>query len=1505
MIRELLRRRGVPSAQQPTGIPRRVPGSRIPLSPLQEGMWFLDRLDPGSSAYVMANHAWLYGTLDPVALQSSINAVVARHEALRTTFVADDGRPEQSVLAVDDPLARVEVSLVDLAGQATAGVDPEASALALARTMGETGFDLERAPLLRVSLARLGADKHLLSLAVHHIIADERSVSIVLNEILTGYQHIVGGGPAVAPPPVQYPDYVVWQRTAFDDGAADRQRGFWAGQLAGASGVLDLPTDRPRPPVQTFAGSTAQFSIGDELTTALDELAQRTRCTRFMIVLAAFQVVLSRWTGQDDICVGSPVSTRSRPELQSVVGLMVNSLPLRTDLSGDPTLAEVLDRVKGVCLDSLEHADLPLDQMVQQADLVRDPSRNPLFQTMCVVNPAGGTREWSSGLTTRPVGIARETSRLDLTLVVFESAPALTAVVDYNTDLFDRSTIGRFFDRFTLVLQALTTAPGQRLSELDLLGTAGRRELADWNATARDYPVVDTLHELVRARAIADPDAPAVIDGEEVLSYGELDRRAEALARRLLAAGVGPDVPVGLAVPAGPAAIVGILGVLRAGGAYLPLDPTHPPARLLSLLHDAAAPVTLVAAAEADRFADYPGTLLVVDRTTPPESADEHPGRAAAGHPDQLAYVIYTSGSTGTPKGVMVSHRTAVNLALAFADLHGIGPGDRLLMLPPLSFDASVGDIFPALASGAALVVHRRPAELTGPGLLALCAERQITLVDAPAALWIRWVADLVDAPPPPESPLRVMMIGGEAAPTSAVRDWARITGGRVRVFNHYGPTEATVCATTFATLDATELPGVTHLPIGRPVPNVRVHLLDGKLRPVPVGVGGEVYIGGTAPARGYLNSPGLTAQRFVPDPFGPPGARLYRTGDLARHRPDGTLEFLGRTDRQVKIRGHRIEVGEVEAACAAQPGVAQAAVVVRDDGHGPRLVAYLVPAGAEPPSVAVIRSGLRQRLPDYLVPSGFAVLPELPLNSHGKLDQAALPPPEDGRGDHQPPSTDTERALAAIWAKLLSSGRPGADGSDDRRVESIGVRDSFFDLGGHSLLAGPLAARITATLGVGVPLRDLLEAADLAGMAALIDAAASGPARTGAGRTAPSTIRADAELPDDVCADLPAQPPARAPEAVLITGATGFLGAHLLADWLDNSTAELHCLVRAGTPDAAAVRVRENLIRYGLWRDGYADRLVGIPGDLGEPLLGLSRRDFDALADTVDTVLHNGGLVNFLYSYERLRPANVSGTLEVLRLAGSGRPSALHLVSTLGVFLTPDRRNGVVRESDRPDDCTGLGDGYNATKWASDALVRAARERGLPVSIYRPARITGHAGTGVGNADDYFSRLLKTFVQLGAAPDIRDDPADLAPVDYVAAGIGHLSREPDRWGQDFHFYNNATISFPDLAGALTDYGYPVTLLPYDRWRAALLDRPDVALAPFTPLFGAGVPERTQPYFDCSATEAALSSAGIICPPADTALVHSYLAWYVRAGFLEPPVRTVAGTIDATGRTDD
>ncbi|ROP28449.1 non-ribosomal peptide synthetase [Couchioplanes caeruleus] len=1466
LLRRLLAERGL--ARTETPIARREPHLPVPLSPLQEGLWFLDRLSPGSSAYVLSWAARLRGPLDPEALQGAVDTVVARHEALRTGLVPDAaGGARQRVLAPDAPRARVRIRHAELPGADAAAVDRAV------RAEIETPFDLAAPPLLRALLIRLGAEDHALVLATHHIVGDDRSLVVIVRELTAAYAALhAGHRPELPPVGCQYPDYALWLRDRDGGEGLSRQRAYWAGRLDGVPDGLDLPTDRPRPAAASGRGGTREHRFPAGLRDGVDEVCRAHGATRFAVLLAALQMLLARLTGSDDICVGSPVTTRNRPELADAVGMFVNSVPIRTDLGGDPTLAEALDRVKAGYVEAIDHAGLPFDRIVEAARVSRRDGRNPLFQVMFVLNPPRGTGGRAvAGLAIEPLGFARDTTRMDLTFFVDDTGTGLRVVVDHDTDLYDAATVDRMVDRYRQVLAALVDRPGIRLSELDVRGPAERAAQVGWRGGRREYPGANVA-ELVAARAAAQPDAPAVVAGDEVVSYGELLARADRLARRLRAAGAGPEVPVGLALRASPAAVVAILGILRAGAGYLPLDPGHPPARLAALLAHAGAPLLVADAG----IPGYGGTVLAPDGPEP----DDPPSGAAPHHPDQLAYVIYTSGSTGTPKGVQVNHRSLVNLVHGFVEVHGFTPADRLLMLPPLSFDASAGDVFPALVSGAALLMCERPAELTGPALLAFCTRYGVTAVDAAAPLWRRWVADLADVRPAAVPPaLRLVMVGGEAVPALAVQRWATLTGGRVPLVNHYGPTEGTVCATTHRSVDAAETTGAP-LPIGVPLPNVRAYLLDGALREVPVGVTGELHLGGASPARGYLADPAATADRFLPDPFADrPGARMYRTGDLARQRVDGSLEFLGRADRQVKIRGHRIELAEVEAAVAALPGVRQVAVTAR-----PELVAYVV--GDDPPPAAAWRRALRERLPEYLVPAAFVVVAALPLNRHGKLDETALPPPGSATAavPHLPPRTGTERCLARIWAELTGTQEP------------IGAGDSFFDVGGHSLLAGPLIARIAAELGAELPVRAVLAAADLGALASLVDGARSGTSTDGAAAAElERTLRADADLPDDVCAALPAGAPPAVPVTALVTGATGFLGAYLLRDLLDAGTAKVYCLVRAATGDAALARVRENLARYGLWRATDAERLTGLPGDLAAPNLGLTAAVADRLADTVDAVYHNGGAVNFLHSYAALRPANVQGTLEVLRLAGRGRPCAVHLVSTLGVYLTSGRIGTTVRESDPPDD-SALGDGYNASKWVADALARAARERGLPVSVYRPARVTGDAATGVGNVDDWFSRLLVTCVQLGGVPDL-GVPVDLAPVDHVVTAIGRLSRQSA--GSDWHFYGR-TLGHDELAAALAEYGYPVEPMPYPRWRAALLARPDAALAAFAPLFPpptgeAGPPGGGQPRFDCSATEAA---AGAPCPPVDAALLHRYLDHLVRAGALDRPTTVCAGALD-------
>ncbi|GAA3123645.1 thioester reductase domain-containing protein [Streptosporangium carneum] len=694
-------------------------------------------------------------------------------------------------------------------------------------------------------------------------------------------------------------------------------------------------------------------------------------------------------------------------------------------------------------------------------------------------------------------------------------------------------------------------------------------------------------------------------------------------------------------------------------------------------------------------------------------------------------------------------------------------------------------------------------------------------------------------------------MVGGESIPVERLRTWARLSGGRVAFHNHYGPTEATVCATSYRTVDGAELGAATHLPIGAALPHTRVYVLDRHGNPAPTGVPGEVHIGGECLAHGYLGRPGLTAARFVPDPFSPrAGARMYATGDLARRRPDGNLEFLGRTDRQLKVNGNRIEPGEVEAACLACPGVREAVVVA----DGRRLIAYLV---GEPPTTAGLRAFLAGRLPAYMIPAVAVTLPALPLTPHGKVDFGALPEPDrDAAPPYEPPRQGTERALAEIWARMLGA-KPGR-------------KDNFFALGGHSLLVPQVVSAVAAELGVTVPMTEVFAAATLAELAEVVG-----------GRPAEVVdLRAEAVLPGDVAfggAPIPQGPPRR----VLLTGATGFLGAYLLAELLRVTEATVHCLVRGDEP---AERLRANLERYGLWDDRVAHRIVPESGELGVARLGLWDGRFTELADTVDLVVHNGALVNFALPYRRLRGANVDGVLEILRLASSGRITApVHLVSTLGVHLTPGERT--VREGDPLPDPGLLHLGYDQSKWVADRLAETARRTGLPISIHRPARVSADSRTGQAMPGDFLGRLFETCVRLGAVPD--GERLDMAPVDHVASAIVHLASSGATG--DFHYHNPRTLRSAVLAEGLTRHGFPVRLTPGDEWRRLVRDRlavgDDLPIALY-PGFFAEYGEQAGPSFDCSATEERLARAGLACPAADAELLDRYLDHYVDTGVL-------------------
>ncbi|HVR95699.1 MAG TPA: non-ribosomal peptide synthase/polyketide synthase [Thermoanaerobaculia bacterium] len=1043
-------------------------GGDLPLSFAQQRLWFLDRLEPGGTAYNMAAPVRLRGVLDVAALRHAVGEIVRRHEVLRTTFGEVDGQPVQRIA----PAGAFHLPVVDLGGLAEEARGREASRLADAAA--RRPFDLGRGPLMRETLMDLGGE-HVVLFTVHHIVADGWSLGVLMREMSALYGAFSQGLPSPLPElPVQYADFAGWQQRWLAGETLAGDLAYWRYQLADLP-VLELPADRPRPLLPSAAGASCGSAIPGALLAELRGFSRRRGTTVFMTLLAVFQTLLARHSGQRDFAVGTPVAGRDREGTQDLIGLFLNSLVLRADLSGDPSFDALLARVRRMTLGAFAHQDVPMQRLVEELAPERSLSVPPLFQTALDLIDVGGLRMDGLSLPGLEVlapdlGSGVE-AKLDLTLYAVETESELALRWVYGTALFDAVRIARLAGQFEALLRAGLAAPEQPAADLPLLGEAERQQLlVEWNDTARAV-AARGLHERVGEQAARYPERVALISGETVLRYGELDLHARRVAGRLRALGVGPEVRVAVCVERSIAAVVSILGVLQAGGAYVPLDPELPPARLAGLVEDSGAAVLVTRSVFVDRVPGFAGAVLTLDGEEPSDVAAPLPAVDA----DQLAYVVFTSGSTGKPKGVLSTHRGAVSYLEFVRSAYGLTPADRVLQLPALTFDASVRDLFGPLSAGASVVLADPQQAKDPAALLGLIERHGVTALLSVVPSLLRLLLEAAPDDGRLRGALRTLLVSGERLFLADCRRAREVFGEELAVVNQYGPTE---CVMTSGYHRVTEGEGArADAPIGRPIANRRFYVLGRDFAAVPPGAVGDLYIGGEGLARGYLDRADLTAAAFLPDPFAA-GDRMYATGDRVRHRPDGGLEFLGRADHQIKLRGVRIEPAEVEAALTAQPDVGQAVVVLREDGAaGEQLVAYLTP-GDEPPGPETLRQRLLATLPEPMVPSDFVYLDALPLTHHGKVDRQALPAPggtgRERLGGYLPPRDLVERQLVRLWEQLL--GR-----------SPVGVRDNFFELGGHSLLAVRLMARIEEQFGRALPLIELFRSGTIEDLAAVL----------------------------------------------------------------------------------------------------------------------------------------------------------------------------------------------------------------------------------------------------------------------------------------------------------------------------------------------------------------------------------------------------------------------------------
>jgi amino acid adenylation domain-containing protein len=1022
----------------------------LPLSFAQQRLWFLDQLEPGSSLYNILTAVRLTGRLNVSALEQTLSEIIRRHEVLRTSFPVIDGNPRQLIA----PAQPVHLSVINLSELTEA--DSEAEVRRIAAEQAQRPFDLAQGPLLRVSLLRLSEESHALIFTMHHIISDGWSMGVLIREVATLYEAYCEGRPSPLPElNIQYADFAHWQRQWLQGEVLEAQLAYWEQQLGGTLPVLELPTDRPRPAVQSYHGATRSFMLDKGTSEALRDLSRQKGVTLFMTLLAAFQTLLARYTGQGEIIVGTDIANRNRGETEALIGFFVNQLVMRTDFSDDPTFSELLRRVREATLAAYMHQDLPFELLVQRLQPERDLSRAPIFQTKLVLQNVPHEELKLPGLTLGSVAVENVAARFDLTLVMLDLPDGLSGFIEYNTDLFDDSRMMRLLDHFNRLLEGIVAGPERRVSELPLLSNVERQQaLIEWNRTEVERPHNASIHQFFEAQAAQTPEAIAVTFQDQELTYDELNRRANQLAHHLRRIGIGPEVRVGILMERSLEMLVGVLGILKAGGAFMPLDPEYSIGRLSFMLEDAQVPLLLTQERSLDGLPAFWGQVICLDSEWENLAGESEHNPTNITEAANLAYVIYTSGSTGRPKGVLLQHGGLCNLALEQIRAFKVQPGSRVLQFASLSFDASVWEIFMALTSGATLCLGERAKLSSGAELVEVLRERGVTVATLPPAI-------LSVMPAPALPALQTLIAAGEKCSREILEKWSADR----HFFNAYGPTESTVCATmTERTGNDSQEP-----PIGRPIANTQVYLLDAKLQPVPVGVTGELHIGGAGLARGYLNQPALTAEKFIPHPFSrEAGARLYRTGDLARYLPDGQIEFIGRADEQVKLRGHRIELGEIEVALSQHRAVREAVIALREDEPGEkRLVAYLVLEGETPASTSDIRSYLQEQLPSYMIPAAFVWLEELPLTRNGKIDRRALPAPElagVGSGDsYIAPRTPTEELMASLWSEVL-------------KVERVGACDNFFELGGHSLLATQLISRIREAFNVELLLVTLFE---------------------------------------------------------------------------------------------------------------------------------------------------------------------------------------------------------------------------------------------------------------------------------------------------------------------------------------------------------------------------------------------------------------------------------------------
>ncbi len=1504
--REELQSRGEASLSSVGGVD--LPSGTSLISYNQRSLWFLYRVDPSRVDYVVHYVARISGNFDNATLRDAFRDVVMMHPSLRTTFGEIDGVPFQRIH---------EKPLEDMFTPVDSRYWNEAQLLDAIAKQVHTPFDLERKSVFRVHVYRGGkaGGTAAILLTAHHIAVDGWSLDIILRDFGRAFtQRRRGKGEIFAigrDVESQLHEYATRQAEYLRSTEGERLWGFWQRQLAGIPPSLNLHTDFKRPPIFSSDGAWVEVAIDQNTVKKLRTFVAAERASLYCGLLSAFQILLHRYTGQDDILIGSPMAGRTFEGTEETVGNFANPVVIRSQFEDNMTFRKLLRRTSGTVLGAFEHQALPFPLLVERLSTYRDTSRSPIFQVLFSLNQqfiapseegdtsgSTGDRLVLDGMELEPLEVEQLVSPFDLQLIVTEHSDGrVTAALQYSTALWKRKTIESMGTHYKSILDDATKRPDKEVAHLRILDKSESETLTKtWNANQGAFEEDVCVHTLFEEQVERLPNAIALSFENHYLTYRELNARANTFAWYLRSRNIRHGSLVGILMHRSVDMIVSMLAINKAGGAYIPVDPSYPPDRVDYMVSDAQMAMLITQTPLLEKVPQsisHAVTIIDADWGGITSQAQASSNGLALENPplleflesQSLMYIIYTSGSTGKPKGVQIEHRSMVNVVRWHQRTYEVSELDRASQVIGPSFDPVGLEVWPFLLAGASLHIVDEHVRVNPPELLRWLNRQRISVCLLPTPVAELAIHDGASSKKWP-SRLRVLYTGGDKLhipPCSSMP---------FRFDNHYGPSEATVISTFYPVADPNgerggQVDASRAPPIGRPVDNYTIYILDKHQRIVPIGVPGELYIGGAGLARGYLRRPRLTKERFIDVPshlraFGIAG-RLYKTGDLVRYSRDGQIEFIGRVDSQVKIRGLRIELGEIEATLSASSIVRECTVIVREDTPGKkRIVAYVVPDEGKVREnseyESLLRSVLKQTLPDYMVPTGWVFMSALPLTPNGKVDRRALPEPEEmsRKQDYVPPSTASEVVVAKIMGDVLA-------------LPGIGVRDNFFDLGGHSLTATQLLSRVQEHFRVELSIHDLFAAPTVAGVAAHIDALqrSSGGGKSSKAEhkskknpIAPFIVENEIILPDDIQTTTRSQDYdfSHVPlcQHILLTGATGFLGAFLLRELLVRTRGIIHCLVRVtkckkGVDKAAFARwrLRENLERYGLFEEigQYIQRIYPVVvGDITKPRLGMSEAAFRVLGQQIDAVYHCAAYVHSIYPYAKLRAANVLGTIEILRLASvrKAAPSPVFFVSSLSVF---PGNGATITETDIKlplSILNELDEGYAQTKVVSERLLLEASQRGIPIKIFRPGRIVGHSSTGATSIEDTFCRIIRGCLELGAGP-LLDWPVDMNPVDFVATAIvecSFVSSGNDEYA--FHMYHPNPLPLKELfKWLISEYGYNgMSLLPYSEWRERLeiecTRHSKNALFPLLPIFpkdGSQLPtSKDYPNFDCSRT---------------------------------------------------